>query len=131
MAINPNGLATFTSTLTTTKLDELIDGGLQHRAAELVQTIAFLILDLAQSFVPVDTGYLKASLQQGGEENVFEILNGGLIATIGTTVIYAVFVEFGTAHMSARPYLGPAVELVRDEWAAGISALFGSNVLGI
>lgn len=128
MAGGASGPITYSVTLTTTKLDELINGGLHKRATELVQYFALLILDLAQSFVPVDTGHLKASLQKGGEENIFEIMGGGLVAVIGTSVLYAVFVEFGTRRMSAQPYLTPAVEAVREEFAHGISSIFGSGV---
>lgn len=129
MAVNPSGLSTFTSALTTTKLDELISGGLQKRAAQLVNYVALLVLDLAQAYVPVDTGHLKASLQKGGEENVFEITGGGLIGVIGTSVFYAVFVEFGTRKMRAQPFLTPAVEQTREVWSQGIRKLFGDEVL--
>jgi hypothetical protein len=32
---------------------------------------------------------------------------------VGTNVSYSVYVEFGTRHMAAQPYLRPAVEHVR------------------
>lgn len=131
MAINPSGLGSNTSTLDTTVLDRLINGGLHQRAEQTVRYFSLVILDLAQTWVPVDTGHLKASLQPGGEDNVWEIEEGGLVAVIGTSVIYAVFVEFGTRNMHARPFLGQAVEATRDAWAAAIFDLFGGEIIGV
>jgi HK97 gp10 family phage protein len=131
VAINPRGLATNTSTLTTTHLDFLIDGGLERRASSTVRYFALVILDLAQTWCPVDTGHLKNSLQPGGEDNVFEFEDGGLVAVVGTSVLYAVFVEFGTRNMRAQPYLTPAVEATRNAWARAIFELFGGEVVGL
>lgn len=128
MAVNTLGLDTNGSTLTTTVLDELIEGGLRQRASDHVRTIAFLVLDLAQSIVPVDTGHLKASLQVGDENNVFEFEPLGLVALVGTAVVYAVYVEYGTRHMAAQPYLSVAVEMARPAWEAGMDELFGAGV---
>lgn len=128
MPVNPSGLDTVTSSLTTTKLDSLIAGELRHNCQTLVRHFALVILDLAQYYVPVDTGRLKTSLQIGEGENVFEILEGGLVIQVGTSVYYAVFVEFGTRHNAAQPFLTPAVEQVRDDWAQAIRGVFGDNV---
>ena len=40
--------------------------------------------------------------------------SGGTTYIVGTNVEYAPYVEFGTRHMSAQPYLRPAVEEVRS-----------------
>ena len=42
--------------------------------------------------------------------------DAGLTATIGTGYFVARFVEFGTRKMSARPFLGPAFEVVRPTY---------------
>lgn len=42
----------------------------------------------------------------------------GLTASIGTYHDIARFIEFGTRKMSARPFLGPAFEVVRNKYLA-------------
>ena len=48
--------------------------------------------------------------------------DAGLTATIGAFTDVARFVEFGTRKMSARPFLGPAFELVRSKFIARLTA---------
>ena len=50
----------------------------------------------------VDTGNLKNSLR------VLEVTDER--ASFGTSADYAAYLEFGTRHMAARPYLRPAAE---------------------
>lgn len=42
--------------------------------------------------------------------------DAGLTASIGTAYFVARFVEFGTRKMSARPFMGPAFEIVRPKY---------------
>ena len=63
---------------------------------------AFKIEGLAKETVPFDTGRLSGSITTDD----FNI--GILIMRVGTHVTYAPYVEFGTKHMEARPYLFPA-----------------------
>lgn len=56
----------------------------------------------AKAVVPVDTGYLKSSIQAKPI--------GPLLWEVAVGAHYGVFVEFGTVHQGARPYLGPAIE---------------------
>jgi HK97 gp10 family phage protein len=60
----------------------------------------------AKGVVPVRTGNLKNSIQTEIESE--------MSASVGTNVEYSTFVEFGTTRMSARPYMTPATERVRD-----------------
>jgi HK97 gp10 family phage protein len=56
---------------------------------------------LAKQLVPVRTGYLQSSIYaETGEWD----------AEIGAEAAYALFVEFGTRYMQARPYLYPAIQ---------------------
>lgn len=55
---------------------------------------------LAKQFVPVRTGQLQNSIYARVREWVVEI---------GAEAAYALFVEFGTRHIQARPYLYPAI----------------------
>ena len=57
----------------------------------------------AKQKAPVKTGTLRRSIH-----SVFE--RGGLRGICGPSVLYGIFVEFGTRHMAARPYMRPAAE---------------------
>lgn len=57
----------------------------------------------ARTIAPIDTGLLRNSIN-------FEVKDEMAIVFVGAE--YGIYVEFGTARMSARPYLGPAVEAV-------------------
>lgn len=58
----------------------------------------------AKHLCPVDTGRLRASITHGLDRD-----EQGLVAYVGSNVKYAVFVELGTRHMGAKPYLRPAL----------------------
>lgn len=76
------------------------------RRHEVLQAAAFAIQAHAKNIVPVRTGTLKASIQVWPE--------GHNRYAVGTTVVYAPYVEFGTRYMAARPYLRPAAQMVAD-----------------
>lgn len=88
---------------------------------------------IAQSNVPVDTGFLRASVRMSkssmpplrerrgdrkrkwdrAEANVTLTLAGAKVGDtlfVGYTAHYAVFVEYGTSRMAAQPFVGPAVQ---------------------
>lgn len=56
---------------------------------------------LAKQFVPVRTGHLRSSIYATIKE---------WVADIGAEATYAYFVELGTRHMKAQPYLYPAIQ---------------------
>lgn len=53
---------------------------------------------------PVDTGRLRASVNHD-----LEVDARGLVVKVGTDVDYAGYVEFGTQHTRAQPFLIPAL----------------------
>lgn len=55
----------------------------------------------AEQNAPVRTGYLKSTIYAQVKEWVVEI---------GAKATYAYFVEFGTRHMRANPFLCPAIQ---------------------
>lgn len=83
---------------------------LRARMRQVVRKAALDIEAWAKQIVPVDTGNLKNSIQTSME--------GDLAAVVSTAVEYAVYVEFGTRRMVARPFLGPAAEAVRPRFVA-------------
>lgn len=71
----------------------------------------------AKKIVPVDTGRLKNSIKtQQIEENEVEV---------GTNVEYAVDVEFGSPNRRPKPYLFPALDIVKPKLLKDLAALIG------
>lgn len=66
---------------------------------------------------PVDTGRLRNSITHG--------MVGNNATAIGTSVDYAIYVEFGTHKMVAQPYLRPGIESHADEYAMIIKKVIG------
>jgi HK97 gp10 family phage protein len=79
------------------------------KAQQAVERSALKIERDAKNAVPVDTGRLRSSIR-------VEFSLSRLEANVLTDVNYAPFVEFGTAHAPAQPYLFPAAELARGEF---------------
>jgi HK97 gp10 family phage protein len=65
---------------------------------------------------PVRTGTLQRSIHT-------VLSNNGLTATVGPSVIYGIFVEFGTRRQGARPYMRPAAELVYPRFTEAVNAV--------
>jgi HK97 gp10 family phage protein len=59
----------------------------------------------AKEACPVDTGRLRDSLEHEVDGDTLRV---------GTNVEYAAYVEEGTRHMAAEPYLRPALYRVRS-----------------
>lgn len=75
---------------------------LPEQIEQALTAIGLTTESYAKQECPVDTGRLRNSIThavESGEKAVY----------IGTNVEYAAFVELGTSHMKARPYLKPAV----------------------
>lgn len=75
----------------------------EQRAALLAQELRTEAVKAA----PVDTGRLRQSI------GVKQIGRGHY--RVGTNVKYAPFVEFGTRHTRAQPFMRPAAEKVRKK----------------
>jgi len=65
----------------------------------------------AKGVVPVDTGRLQRSIDY--------VVGEGPVLVIYAATDYARYVEEGTAHMAAQPYLGPAVAHAMQTLGAG------------
>lgn len=84
-------------------------------------------LKRAKELVPVDTGALRDSLRiKVGRIRNDEIKEAKVYLTAGRKSgdrkagYYAFQVEYGTKHAKARPYLRPAVEQTREQFAKDI-----------
>lgn len=79
---------------------------------------AFEIQAKAQALAPVKTGTLRRSIHTVMAAN-------GQSATVGPSVEYAKFQEFGTRHHAARPFMRPAAEAVLPQFAAAVKRALG------
>jgi len=80
---------------------ERFDSGMQRHVHQQLTSWAADVEALAKQVVPVRTGHLRSSIYARVQE---------WVAEVGAEAAYAVFVEFGTRYMQARPYLFPAVQ---------------------
>jgi HK97 gp10 family phage protein len=78
-----------------------LDSGLQRHVHRYLASLAADIKAEARRLVPVRTGYLQSTIYAKIQE---------WVAEIGADAAYALFVELGTKHMRAQPYLWPAIQ---------------------
>jgi HK97 gp10 family phage protein len=86
------------------------------KAARIVGRTAFLVEGGAKQRAAVDTGAMRNSIKA---EQI-----GELSWEVGPHVDYAWYQEFGTSRMAAHPFLIPAVEAQRGQFAADMAELF-------
>lgn len=95
--------------------------GLAARAkAGVGAAVAKAVADVeAQAKVraPVDTGALRNSIQGS--------MTGDTEGQVATGVNYAGYVEYGTRHAAAQPYLTPAAEAVKPSFIAAVEKAVG------
>lgn len=77
------------------------DSAMQRHVHRQLASWAADVKALARQLVPVRTGHLRSSIYAKIHE---------WVAKIGAEATYAMFVEFGTRYMRARPYLYPAIQ---------------------
>jgi HK97 gp10 family phage protein len=88
-------------------------GGMAPRTRHVVETTVNAIETDAKRRVPVRTGALRDSIHGrmlADDEGVVEV-----------GADYGGYVEYGTVHMAARPYLTPAAEAQRGPFAAAMA----------
>lgn len=85
-----------------------VERAVQEALARAGEIIGGMAESYAKEACPVDTGNLRNSIthQMEGSDTV----------VIGTAVEYAPYVELGTRKMSARPFLGQALESHTNEY---------------
>jgi HK97 gp10 family phage protein len=71
--------------------------------------LGVIIQNDARRRCPVDTGRLRSSIT---------VKRSAQGVTVGSNVEYAGYVEYGTRHMAAQPYLRPAVATAASRWAS-------------
>lgn len=103
-----------TWTVQENKIPALI-ANLETQVEAIVAKAALDIQANAQDRAPVDTGTLKNSIQA--------VRDGTASWRVVVGVDYGIYVEYGTVHMAAQPYLTPAVAVVRPQFLAALAAV--------
>lgn len=89
--------------------------GMDAQVGRVVAKAAKDVEGHAKSRAPVDTGFLRNSIQADRKtEHHWEV-------TVGAH--YGIYLEYGTRHMTARPYFEPAIERVRPGFLAAMRRL--------
>jgi HK97 gp10 family phage protein len=87
--------------------------------AQALEAIGRSIEGEAKIRAPIDTGALVNSIRY--------VSVSATSGRVQVGVEYAPFVEYGTIYMDARPYLLPAVEVVRARLGPIVAVVFGSG----
>ncbi|RLI14333.1 MAG: hypothetical protein DRO93_13060 [Candidatus Thorarchaeota archaeon] len=95
LIVEPKGVEEFKRRL------EVFDAEMRERVHGRLKGWAEDVRALARKLVPVRTGYLRST--------IYARVNGWVVE-VGAGASYALFVEFGTRYMRARPFLVPAVQ---------------------
>jgi HK97 gp10 family phage protein len=80
---------------------EKFDSNIQTEIHKQLAMWASNIEATAKQLVPVRTGYLQSTIHARISD---------WVADVGAEASYAAFVEFGTRHVQAHPYLRPAIK---------------------
>lgn len=81
-------------------------GRLKVKADATSKSTAEQVAEIARKLAPRDTGELINSIEAQEGESGWEVAVGA---------DHGIFVELGTVHMAAQPYLTPATEAVRND----------------
>lgn len=77
------------------------DSGMQEQVHRFLASWVADVKAAAMRSVPVRTGHLRSTIYATIRE---------WVANVGADATYALFVELGTVHMRAQPYLYPAIQ---------------------
>lgn len=109
--------------------------------SQVVRKTAFDLQAAAASNAPVDTSFLRNSIYvKTSQESTYGTGGGPThkdsyllpevesppddkTAYVAAGANYSVYVEMGTRHMSAQPYLAPAADAVQPSFEAALSAI--------
>lgn len=97
-----------------------------NKARAVVRKAAIDIERDAKALAPVDTGNLKSSI---GHSDLRIGTTGSLVAEIGPTANYGVFLENGTSRMPPQPFMGPAADRNTPSFEQAMAQL-GAEALG-
>lgn len=87
-------------------------------APKIIHIAVVTIENRAVYLCPVDSGNLRGSINTEERQEV---------GTVGTAVVYAIYVEYGTRFMDAQPFMRPAVDGSKREIMAFARKLLRSE----
>lgn len=85
-------------------------GNLRAEAADALNRAALAQESLAKQLAPIDTGFLRGSIQAGEPATARD-----LKAETGVGAEYGIYVELGTANSPAQPFFAPAFESTAEQ----------------
>lgn len=99
---------------------EAVGGASGALASAAVKKTAYDVERDAKAFCPVDTGNLKNSISTTvtGDGRFKEV-----VAEIGPTASYGVFLELGTSRMAPHAFMGPAFDRHAHELQTALAAI--------
>lgn len=80
---------------------EQLEREVENEAKEVIKEATLKTERDAKLLAPVDTGYMRNSIQSTFEE-------GGLKGIVTANAEYSIFLEFGTSRQPAQPFLFPS-----------------------
>lgn len=89
-------------------------------AEDMIANVGAVALTEARNNVPVDTGALKGSITlevEGGDNPV---------ATVGSNLEYAPYVEYGTSSHTPQPFMEPAKKIAESKMSEIMKAVLDS-----
>ena len=98
---------------------QVVDG-IESAIGVALEEIGLLAENYAAKKCPVDTGNLRASITH-------EVDAGDNAVYIGTNVEYAPYVELGTSHQKAQPFLRPAASEHGAQYRQGLKKALGGS----
>lgn len=119
---------------------------IDEAASKVVKKTAFDLQAQAQARAPVDTGFLKNSIyvemqetstygqvqDPEGDQTLLpevERPHERTTAIVAVAANYGVYVEYGTSHAPAQPYLTPAAENVKPEFERAMDKVLAAMEL--
>lgn len=95
-------------------------------ARTVVAKTALDVERTAKELAPVDTGNLKSSI---GHSDLRAGSSDQMVAEVGPTANYGIFLELGTSRAPAQPFMGPAADRHTPGFEQAMQQL-GAEVLG-
>ena len=91
---------------------------------------AAVILAKAKTLVPVDSGAMRDHLEIVSRHSLHSATSAVQVADSapGGTEHAAIFLEYGTLHMQARPFMRPAFESSQHQAAAAFERVLQANL---
>jgi len=107
-----------------------LGGGVAGRlGANAVRAGARVIVNRAKQNAPVDSGALRKSIRVFTDRGEARLGGSTRTAYVGTRLFYGWFLEFGTQHIAAQPFLRPALDEAAQEAVNKLADNLGKGII--